>query len=82
MSKKSKKAAAQPSAKSPSKKDKLLALLRRDRGASISEITEMTSWQPHTARAVLTGFRKKGIAIDKVKIDGVTRYSVAAEPAA
>ncbi|HXH53160.1 MAG TPA: DUF3489 domain-containing protein [Sphingomicrobium sp.] len=82
MSNKSKKAASPTPAKAQSKKDRLLALLRRDGGASISEITDATNWLPHSARAVLTGLRKKGFRIDKAKAEGVTRYSVAGEPSA
>lgn len=82
MSKSKKRAASAIAAKGESKTEKVLALLQRDGGASINEITETTDWQPHSARAVLTGFRKKGIAIEKAKVDGVTHYSIAAEPRA
>ena len=79
--KKAKSAPATP-AKAPSKNDSVIALLKRDGGASLAEITNATGWQPHSARAVLTGFRKKGHAIDKAKADGVTRWSITAEPSA
>ena len=81
---KDKKAKSPPAtpAKAPSKNDSVIALLKRDGGASLAEITDATGWQPHSARAVLTGFRKKGYAIEKAKADGVTRWSIAAEPAA
>ena len=69
-------------AKSPSKNDTVIALLKRDGGASLAEITTATSWQPHSARAVLTGLRKKGYSIEKAKADGVTQWSITAEPAA
>lgn len=39
----------------------------------------VTGWLPHTARAVLSGLRKKGHAISKAKQDGVTRYSIAGD---
>ena len=67
--------------KGASKSEQVLALLRQPGGASIGEITGATNWQPHSARAVLTGFRKKGYGLDKAKFDGVTRYSIASEPA-
>ena len=76
------KAATAASANSPSKNDNVIALLKRDGGASLAEITDATGWQPHSARAVLTGFRKKGYTIDKLKTDGATRWSITAEPAA
>lgn len=63
------------------KTDAVIALLKRKDGASLAEITGATGWQPHSARAVLTGFRKKGHKIGKSKIDGVTRWSIAAVPA-
>ena len=68
-------------AKTESKNDRVIALLKRDGGASLSEITETTAWLPHSARAVLTGFRKKGFTIERAKIDGVTRWSITGEPA-
>lgn len=62
-----------------SKKDRFVALLRRESGASIAEIVEATGWQAHSARAMLTGLRKQGMAVEKSKVDGVTRYAIAAE---
>ena len=41
-----------------------------------------TGWLPHTTRAILTGLRKKGLQVEKLKVDGVTRYRITAEPAA
>jgi hypothetical protein len=77
-----KKSAQKAAAMRENKTEKVLSLLRRDKGASLAEITAATSWLPHTARAMLTGFRKKGCTLDKAKVDGVTRYSVTGEPAA
>jgi len=68
--------------RSPTRPDQLLALLQRQDGASLADITAATGWLPHSARAALTGLRKKGVTIDKRKADGVTRYFVAAEPIA
>ena len=81
---KDKKAKAAPAApaKAQSKNDSVIALLKRDGGASLAEITDATGWLPHSARAVLTGFRKKGYVIDKAKTDGMTRWSITADPAA
>lgn len=76
-----KKTSASP-AKAEKKTDRVIALLKRDRGASLGEITDATGWLPHSARAVLTGLRKKGHIISKAKGDGVTRWSIAGEPAA
>jgi len=79
---KSKKAAPAVSAPAETKKDKLLALLRREGGATIREMAEALTWLPHTTRAMLTGLRKQGFAIDKAKAKDGTRYSIASEPAA
>lgn len=49
-------------------------LLTRGEGASLDEMISATGWLPHTTRAALTGLRRKGFAIDKIKVDGVTRY--------
>jgi DNA-binding IclR family transcriptional regulator len=64
------------------KKELLLELLRRDGGSSLNEITVATGWLPHSARAMLTGLRKKGFGIGKEKVGNATRYSIIAEPAA
>lgn len=72
----------QAPAKQPSTKDTALGLLRRDGGATLDEIVVATGWLRHSARAVFTGLRKKGFALDKQKVDGVTRYSITGEPAA
>jgi hypothetical protein len=69
-------------AKRANKNDKVIALLKRDGGASLAEITKATGWLPHSARAVLTGFRKKGFKIEKAKADGITRWSITGKPAA
>ena len=69
-------------AKPTKKNDQVVALLKREGGASLADITEATGWLPHTARAALTGFRKKGFTISKAKADGVTRWLITAGPAA
>lgn len=38
-------------------------LLSRSKGATLAELTNATKWQPHSARAFLTGLRKKGIVL-------------------
>lgn len=72
--------AAPPPAKPASKQDQVLALLRRQNGASIDEIVAATDWQPHSARGFLSGAVKKRLKIavisDKGE-DGVRRYYVA-----
>lgn len=57
---------------------KVLALMGREQGATLDELTAATDWQPHSTRAALTGLRKKGHAIGRTKRDGVTCYRIAA----
>ena len=77
--------AAEPAAASPtapaatrpaSKQAQVMDLLRREGGASLAEIVELTGWLPHTSRAALTGIRKKGHAVTSAKVEGVTRYQI------
>ena len=68
-------------ARQPSKTDKVLELLKREGGATLEELVETTGWLPHTRRAALTGLRKKGHPIERSKIEGVSRYTLA-EPVA
>ena len=70
--------AATQKANVPSKADTVQKLLGRAKGASIAEITAATGWQPHSARAFLTGLRKKDITIlRESRTDGETAYRIA-----
>jgi len=59
-----------------SKIDGVTGLLRREEGATLAEIVELTGWQPHTARAALTGLRKKGHAIERTQRDEASCYRI------
>jgi len=48
--------------------------MRRSEGARIEELIEVTGWQTHSTRAVLTGLRKKGHAIVRERRETVSRY--------
>ena len=65
---------ASPAIVRVSKQTLIKDLLAREEGASIEEMIAVTGWLPHTTRAALTGLRKQGFAIDKSKVEGVTRY--------
>lgn len=69
--------ASAPAARAPSKIDQVLALLRREEGATLADLTAATGWLPHTTRAALTGLRKKHRAIARTKRDDVTCYKLA-----
>lgn len=66
-------------ARAGSKQSIVLNLLRQKQGVTITDLVDATGWLPHTTRAALTGFRKRGLLITKEKVDGVTRYSAIAE---
>ena len=65
-----------------SKQSTVLAMLRRQNGASIAEIIEATGWQPHSVRGFFSGALKKRLKIDVVSEKnantGERRYHVAA----
>ena len=60
-----------------SKREKLIARLRGPSGISIEELTEEFGWQPHSARAMLSGLRKAGHMVDRTKQGSVTVYRIA-----
>ena len=67
--------------KGPTKQSRVIDLLREEGGVALAAIVGVTGWQPHTARAALTGLRKQGHAIERGKIDGETRYAIKASAA-
>ena len=67
-----------PAARANSKIATVAQLLRRDAGATLDELVQVTGWLPHTTRAALTGLRKKGHAITRSGETGASRYHMAA----
>ena len=66
---------AHASASGPATKSAtVLTLLRREQGVTLPELVEATGWQPHTTRAMLTGLRRKGHAIERRKRDDLSCY--------
>ena len=62
------------------KQGRILELLQRPKGASITDLTKATGWQPHSVRAALTGLRKKDHEVVHAKDEGgVARYHIVAE---
>ncbi len=56
----------------------VIALLSREQGASIDDLTTATGWLPHTTRAALTGLRQSGYAITRTRAeDNRTIYRLA-----
>ena len=83
------KAAEAPAARGPTKPatasqpretkiGKVVKLLRRKNGATIGQIVEATGWQSHTARAALTGLKKKGLTIEREATERGSRYRITA----
>lgn len=60
----------------PSKIATVLVLLEAEQGATLEDLVGATGWQPHTARAVLSGLTKKGHTVERAKVDGVSHYRV------
>lgn len=72
-----------PAAPPPSPQTKaamLEALLRHDGGASLAALCDATGWQAHSCRAFLTGLRKAGKVVTRIKDEaGQSIYAIAAE---
>ena len=67
--------ANEPSQRPPrvgSKLDRLLGMVSTDKGATLDELIGATGWLPHTARAALTGLRKRGYDVRLVRGDRET----------
>ena len=66
-------------AAAPSKKAQVLALLRREQGATLAELTAATGWLPHTTRAALSRIRTGGQALLKAaRPDDAIAYRIPA----
>jgi hypothetical protein len=52
----------------------VLQAISGDAGATLSEITALTGWLPHTARAAVTGLRQRGYPIQLIETDGRKAY--------
>ncbi len=66
----------------PTKSTIVTKLLSRSRGATSAELADVTSWQPHTVRAFLSGLRKKGAVLAREqRRSGELAYRIAAAEA-
>jgi len=66
-----------PASRPNTKSELVLSLLGRTEGATLAELVEATGWLPHTTRAALTGVRKKGHAVEKLKRGEEACYRIA-----
>jgi hypothetical protein len=56
-------------------------MLSMSDGATLGALVGATGWLPHTARAALTGLRKRGYLVDRSQQDGVgSVYRIATRP--
>lgn len=62
--------------KKQTKQAMVLALLRQEDGVKLDAIVGATGWQPHTARAALTGLKKKGHDVRALRTSDGTFYFV------
>ena len=62
------------------KSEKITALLRRAKGASIDELMNATGWQAHSVRGFLSGtlVKQKGLKLASEKTHGERRYRLIA----
>jgi len=65
--------------RSESKGAKVLALIRRPKGATLTELVKLTGWQNHSIRGYLSGTvrKKMGLTVESAKReDGERVYSI------
>jgi hypothetical protein len=63
----------------PTKSAQMSKLLRRPRGATITELCAATEWQPHSVRALLSGLRKNGARlVREIRKSGEGSYRIVA----
>ena len=66
----------EPAPRGESKIASVIAMLKREGGATLDELVNTTGCLPHTTRAALTGLRKKGHTIAKTKRGEATCYRI------
>ena len=59
-----------PTPRAGSKLARVIDLLQRSDGATILHLMEATGWLPHTTRAALSGLRKRGYAVVRLRVEG------------
>ena len=75
------KAATEKGVREGSKTETILSLMKRSGGATLKEIKEATSWQPHSVRGFISGTlgKKLGLTVVSAKSeDGERTYSIKA----
>lgn len=69
----------EPSARTGSKIDAVVTMLRAKQGASITQLVTATGWQQHSVRGAISGMLKKKLGLNVVseKVDGTRLYRIA-----
>jgi hypothetical protein len=59
--------------------DRIVAMMRRPKGASIDELTKATAWQAHSVRGAISGTlrKKQGLNVVSEKFGDVRLYRIA-----
>lgn len=59
--------------------DKIIAMMRRPKGASINELTKATAWQAHSVRGAISGTLRKKLSMNVIseKSGDVRVYRIA-----
>jgi hypothetical protein len=75
----SRKGAADRTARTGSKQEVVLVQLKRPTGTTIAAIMKATGWQQHSVRGFLAGVVRKrlGLNLDSQKVDGARVYRIA-----
>ena len=62
----------------PGKIDKIIAMMRRPKGASINDLTKATAWQAHSVRGAISGTlrKKQGLNVVSEKSGDVRLYRI------
>ena len=50
-----------------SKQALVIEMLSKDQGTTLDALVKATGWLPHTTRAALTGLRKRGFAVERIR---------------
>ena len=63
----------------PGKIDKIIAMMRRPKGATINDLTKATAWQAHSVRGAISGTlrKKQGLNVVSEKSGDVRLYRIA-----
>jgi Protein of unknown function (DUF3489) len=77
------KTAAKAQGSPGSKQSRLITALQSSTGATISQLTKLTGWQPHTVRGAISGALRKrlGLKVESIQQDeGPRIYRIVGTP--